>query len=120
MGAYIDWCVDSDGISMEEAKDLSEALGYYLDDDSGWENGCFHVSFYSEGLCDDDDIESILKEFTAKYPALTVCAYLKHDVDECPDMWKFHNGEVRYCTGIVKYYEYDPKTGQTSDTAEGE
>lgn len=120
MGAYIDWCVDADGISRKEAKALSEALGYYLDDDSGWDNGSFHVSFCSEGLCDDCEIESILKEFTGKNPKLTVCVYLKHDVDECPDMWKFQNGGVRYYTGIVKYYEYDPKTGQTSSTADGE
>lgn len=115
MGAYIDWYIDADTISKKEADELSEALGYYLDDDSGWDDGCYHVSFFSEGLCDDDDIESILKEFTSKHPTLTVCAYIKHDVDECPDKWKFQNGEVKYYTGIVKYYEYDPKTGQTSD-----
>ena len=115
-----DWCVEAQVISKREADALSIALGNYLDEPGNWDNGFYQASFFSEGIRDDEIIESAIKEFSLQHPTLTISVYVKQDPDDCPDKMKFRNGTVRYYTGIVKYYEYDPQTGQTSEIPDKE
>ena len=117
MPQYYDWRIEASPVGESVADELDEALAYW----SEWrdfEGGIYFTSFSTDSLCADEEIDSAMRGLSKKHPEIKITVYQKQDVEECPDKQVYQNGEVRYFTGITKYFEYDPQTGQTSEIAD--
>ena len=119
MSLNYDWRIVAKPVSQSDAKKLDKELEYWSEY-SDLEGDVYSTEFSTESMYDEEEIESAMRGFSKRYPNIEITVYQKLDTEECPDKNVYKDGDVRYFTGITKYYEFDPKTGQTSQIADDE
>ena len=114
-----DWRITASPVCEAEAEKLHEEL-------SPWSeyhdlaDGIYYTEFSTSSFQDEEEIDSAVRGFSKLHPGIKITVYQKLDTEECPDKKVYEDGDVRYFTGITKYFEFDPNTGQTSEIADEE